>query len=478
MKEPNTPKVFLSYSWTTPEHEANVVQFAQRLVDDGVDVVFDKWDLLAGQDVNKFMEQCVADPSIDKVIIVCDSGYARKADERKGGVGTEAQVISPEVYEKTEQVKYVPVVFEMTEEGKPCLPIFLKSRKYFNLCGDHKEEQYEQLLRHLFNRPEYTKPTMGKPPSYLFVAGTTNMKTTILVNNFEDALAKNAGNINDIKHRFLEAFMDNLPKFQLKATSTTIDTFGETILESLHEMLPLRNDVFRFMEIDVRNDKLNLDWYIKFFEQAYVFTLREPGSGTYYDCDQDNYKFFLREIFLFFVKTLLKYERYQVLDQLLNTTLFIWEKASESLKPDRYNIFNGHSAVLDQQVKHSEEGKTYISGSTHILVERRTDEHFTKLEIVEADLLLFYLGRLVHDVFWFPCSYIYKGYQNPPFFVRMRSKRFFEKVKPLFHVASAEELLSKCSAIEPSEYQGYSRSFDRIPSLVSMIGKNEIASMP
>ena len=41
-EEQKTPKVFLSYSWTTPEHEANVVQFAQRLVDDGVDVIFEQ----------------------------------------------------------------------------------------------------------------------------------------------------------------------------------------------------------------------------------------------------------------------------------------------------------------------------------------------------------------------------------------------------------------------------------------------------
>jgi len=36
-----TPKVFISYSWSTPEHEEWVINLAQRLVSDGIDVVFD-----------------------------------------------------------------------------------------------------------------------------------------------------------------------------------------------------------------------------------------------------------------------------------------------------------------------------------------------------------------------------------------------------------------------------------------------------
>ena len=79
-----TPRVFISYSWTSTKFQQQVKELAERLVHDGVDVVLDIWDLKDGQDKFHFMEQCVTDPQIDRVLIICDSGYAEKADARKG----------------------------------------------------------------------------------------------------------------------------------------------------------------------------------------------------------------------------------------------------------------------------------------------------------------------------------------------------------------------------------------------------------
>lgn len=52
--------------------------------------VLDKWDLREGHDAYAFMERMVNDSQIRKVVLVCDEVYARKADGRSGGVGTEA----------------------------------------------------------------------------------------------------------------------------------------------------------------------------------------------------------------------------------------------------------------------------------------------------------------------------------------------------------------------------------------------------
>ena len=38
------PKLFVSYSWTSPDHEAWVLQLATELRESGVDVILDKWD--------------------------------------------------------------------------------------------------------------------------------------------------------------------------------------------------------------------------------------------------------------------------------------------------------------------------------------------------------------------------------------------------------------------------------------------------
>ena len=83
----SAPRLFVSYSWSTPEREQWVVDLATELVSSGVDVILDKWALREGHDSIAFMEKMVTDPSITKVILVCDRVYANKADGRAGGVG-------------------------------------------------------------------------------------------------------------------------------------------------------------------------------------------------------------------------------------------------------------------------------------------------------------------------------------------------------------------------------------------------------
>ena len=87
-------KVFISYSWSSSEHEEWVLRFATDLRESGVDAILDKWDLREGHDANAFMEKMVSDPDIKKVVIVSDRVYSEKSDSRKGGAGIEAQIIS------------------------------------------------------------------------------------------------------------------------------------------------------------------------------------------------------------------------------------------------------------------------------------------------------------------------------------------------------------------------------------------------
>ncbi len=76
--EIKTPKVFISYSWTSQQHQERVREWADRLLSDGVDVILDIYDLQEGQDKNAFMEKMVTDPNVTHVLVICDKGYAEK----------------------------------------------------------------------------------------------------------------------------------------------------------------------------------------------------------------------------------------------------------------------------------------------------------------------------------------------------------------------------------------------------------------
>jgi hypothetical protein len=90
-------------------------------------------------------ERIITDDSIERVVVVLDRVYAEKADGRKGGVGTETQIITPQIYKKVrDQNKFVCVIPETDAEGKPYLPAYYQSRLYIDLS---KEEIFCRKFR-------------------------------------------------------------------------------------------------------------------------------------------------------------------------------------------------------------------------------------------------------------------------------------------------------------------------------------------
>src|ERR1051325_4296053 len=148
------PKVFVSYSRTSPDHENRVRAWSERLASDGIEVLLDQWSLEVGQDKYAFMEKMVVDETVSKVLVFSDQRYANKADQREGGVGTESQIISSEMYEKVDQKKFIPIVCEKNARGEACLPVFLKNRIYVDFSTpEAANENYEHLVRLIFDKP-------------------------------------------------------------------------------------------------------------------------------------------------------------------------------------------------------------------------------------------------------------------------------------------------------------------------------------
>ncbi|HKR17058.1 toll/interleukin-1 receptor domain-containing protein [Rhizorhapis sp.] len=164
-------RAFISYSWSSLAHEAWVMRLASRLVEDGVDVILDKWNLKPGHDAHAFMEQMVTDQSVSKVMMICDKVYAEKANGRAGGVGAEAQILTPDLYAKAQQDKYATVVTEVDEAGKAFVPTFYGGRIYFDFSQVESEEaSYEELLRWLLNKPRHVKPKLDTSKNRIIFA--------------------------------------------------------------------------------------------------------------------------------------------------------------------------------------------------------------------------------------------------------------------------------------------------------------------
>jgi TIR domain len=164
------PRVFVSYSWSSPNHQAWVLALAEKLTGHGVHVILDKWDLAPGQDGYAFMERMVTDPTVTKVLMISDRAYAAKADSRTGGVGVEAQIISPQLYRanSANQTRFAAACLEYDSSGEAYVPTFYRGRIHFDFSRhDTADDAYERVLRWAFDRPLDVRPALGSMPASL-----------------------------------------------------------------------------------------------------------------------------------------------------------------------------------------------------------------------------------------------------------------------------------------------------------------------
>lgn len=249
--EKKADQVFISYSWTTPEHEQWVLNLANMLYEDEVDVVFDKWDLKDGHDIYKYMERSVNDPEIKRVLIVCDKAYMEKANKGTGGVGTEGAIISPEVYGNAEETKFIAILAEVDENGKPYVPTFLRGRKYIDMSTAQKfDDGYAQLIRNLYHKPEYQRPANRKKPAWLLEDEQEHpIKSQRLIIKAQRVFENNPQKSSQVFREFQDAFFEDYKSFSV--TIKDPNDLYEVIPETFRKMLPLRNAYISFMDSNV-----------------------------------------------------------------------------------------------------------------------------------------------------------------------------------------------------------------------------------
>lgn len=165
-----TTKAFISYSWDSDDHKLWVRHLAERLQNDGVEVTFDQWHLVPGDQLPQFMEQAVRDS--DFVLIVCTHRYKERTDSRAGGVGYEGDIMSGEAWTKGNQRKFIPILREPPWPASA--PSWLIGKYYIDLSvTPYSETQYGDLLATLLGMRR-SPPTVGRPATANMTRSATN----------------------------------------------------------------------------------------------------------------------------------------------------------------------------------------------------------------------------------------------------------------------------------------------------------------
>jgi hypothetical protein len=468
------PKVFISYSWTSEEHQDWVVNLATRLMENGVDVILDVWALKEGQDVYDFMETMVRSDDVDRVLVICDKGYKEKSDNREGGVGTETQIISPEVYRNVQQEKFIPIIAERGVSVFDYIPTFMQSRKYIDLSSPETfEENFELLLRNLFGRPLHRKPALGMPPSWLFEDAPNHYKTSNINKQIRDAIQRNPARLRVLIGDFKEALFELLEQFNIEQITDPLD---EVIANKINDMLLLRNDYVEFVElISSYQEEVDTDIFITFFEELHNFTC--PNEDDWHQMQRDHFKFFVLELFLYTVTIFLHYSQFKAVSVLTRSPYFIRQRFGDGQTPCTMNIFNRYVRSLDE-IRNNRLGLRKISLTADIMVQRATLRKYQRNKLVESDLLMYYLSVIHQQQPWFPRLYIYGIGNKIPVLQRLISTRHFERVRILFDVETPGELKTKILEFDNSNLRGYHNSFETIPHIRYHIDPDKICTLP
>jgi hypothetical protein len=442
------PKLFISYSWSNPIHEQWVMDLATELRESGVDVILDKWDLKEGHDAVAFMEKMVTDPEINKVVVVADETYAAKADGRAGGVGTETQIISKEIYEKQKQDKFVAVVTQKNEHGKPYLPTYYKSRIYVDLSEpDRYSENFEKLLRWIFDRPLYVKPDLGKKPSFLDEGETIQLGTSAKFKRVIDAIKNGKTYAAGALEEYLNTFVENLEAFRIGKSN---EEFDDAVVKNVEGFLPYRNEAIElFISMSqYAPTEENLQRLHRFFENLVPYMHRPEHVREWIEWDFDNFKFIVHELFLYAIAVLIKHERFAQANYLLEQRYYLPGESDYGRDVMvSFTVFREYMRSLEHRNKRL--GLRRLSVRADLLKERSSGIGIEFRHLMQADFVLFMRAELeAKDDWnrWWPETLLYIGRFHSPFeiFARATSKKCFDRIKCLLAInapGDLEELL-------------------------------------
>ena len=479
MQDDRYPKVFISYAWSNDDM---VLPLAERLVSQGVDVVLDKWELKEGQDKYEFMERCVNDDEITKVLIVCDKNYTEKANSRTGGAGDETVIISSEIYGNARQEKFIPIVTEYDTDGNPYVPRYIKSRIYIDLGDEERyEEEYEKLLRNIYEKPLYKKPKIGKKPEWL-EDDTKNLFP------LKDLIRQIKGSTNERKQnacikKFIEEYIETLKTYYMKSPD------GKQIYDCYIEMKPIRDIFLDFLPALEETDCVFADVIADTFERMHN-TLTcvkgfNPEAISASETEYDIYKIHIWELFICTI-VFLRHERdYGSINGILDRTYFLTNSCLDAqVHESNYCRFRHYSHPIEDEYKPTTESKNKFTLLGDTLCSREKIPIYTRETIAEADLFLYQVRKvfdLVEDEYrlqdeWFPLTYIY-AHNMPEEWNKMKSRKYCDKMFELFGVSDIEALKNALKNCEYDRNMGYRGYGSAAPTILDCVKLEEIGSI-
>lgn len=294
-----------------------------------------------------------------------------------------------------------------------------------------------------------------------------------------------------------------------KLTSATTSDFIDEYLEAIKDFYKKDMDTDEYLEAfkamkeyrDIFLDYIKkiygtisdfgscmADTFEKLYNTLYDVKTFEPNSLSCRPEDFDLYRLHIWELFVCTVTFMLHVEAYHDINELLVHTYFLrTSPLAGETQPFSYEKLRFYSGIMEEKIKPnaSEDLRNKYTLTGHYLCnEREYLPIYSGRKMANADLFLYQvynglgLENLTEYHEWFPTCYVYAD-EYDSIWKRLRSKRFCEKVMPLFGVNKIDSLKERISHCTENRDMRYSRGFAAPASaILSWINLEDIGILP
>lgn len=471
----------VSYAWGGEEHHAHrekVKGLVDQLRGDGIDVIFDRYRLRDGDDVDQFMEQVAAAGNVQKVMAICEPRYVAKMNARQDGVGKEGMIMSQHVYEQLRDTggdeqrrrrRFIAVIFERDPErpfdGPGHLPTMFGAMKHIDMSTPNAyDRNYDQLLRFLLDRPEEVEPAVGKVPAHLLADTTATVPAV--------AEAHTVRRLTEQERPAARAWADYLAAVEAALRAVPPAAEGtlegrdsrfviQRVVDEVTAFHPVRDEFVQLITLAVRYDVVPVEELLEFFQRVLRLSDRlakahQVNSTVWNLVVFTHADVLVMELYLY-AATLLTQQRRGSTLKALTEHVFFLERHGQ-LRPAGFTELQHlpEQRAFEDQYK-TLTGQNWTSPLGAFLKANATLQSTPWLDLATTDLLLFLKSALDREeqgtsALWSPVFGPYfERIGQLPFFQRWTSRKQIAPWLEFFGAASPDELKARLHAALPND---------------------------
>ena len=311
----------------------------------------------------------------------------------------------------------------------------MSTRLYFDMSNkDAEADNFEKILRWIFNQPFHAAPAIGSRPNFLektYKTGSALFRVGL------HETGESRGSLSNDAESVLAAIAEESQSFHLRLINEANP--AQDIVEVIKGFRPVSENAYRALrEVLSRRSLEYVDVIHDFFEKLLMLWDYAPLNEQYSRWDRDAYRYFVHDLFVSFLAICMEKRAFEFAADFLAMPFFKLKPHDKTGESVDYTAFRPYLESLDNH------GKLQRRLSLHadLLMEGHEHSVVNQSMFSEADLTLHIRGLLVPKLSWYPVSALYltDTYGALPTYARARSTRFYQRLSPLLMNTGANEL--------------------------------------